>query len=292
LHLACYFIDARGHRLLGDGHYGARYRQDDEPFRGSLQARGHAVRAAYLACGALDVAAETGDRTLLSAAAAQSLRVSGGLMDVTIETGYPLSGTVTLRIISAPEGEFEIALRVPAWAARASGELRREGLPGETARLPAGQLWKTSRVWHPGDVLQLQLPLGPRTVRPHPRIDAVRGCVAFERGPLVYCLEETDAGGAEHMESLRIPAATVPESVTSLLDDEPVVLLQGEFEIAETGDSNTFPYRTEPRDKEPPETAAAKLVPYFAWGNRHPGQAMRVWIPQSLTAGPRRTELP
>jgi DUF1680 family protein len=80
--------------------------------------------------------------------------------------------------------------------------------------------------------------------------------------------------------------------VTSRLDDEPVVFLQGEFEIAETGDSNTFPYRTEPWNQEPRDTTAAMLVPYFAWGNRHPGQAMRVWIPQSVTAAPRRTELP
>jgi len=56
---------------LGEVHYGARYRQDDEPFRTAKQARGHAVRQAYLACGALDVAAETGDCALLDAAVAQ-----------------------------------------------------------------------------------------------------------------------------------------------------------------------------------------------------------------------------
>ena len=33
--------------------------------------RGHAVRALYLACGAVDVAAETGDDDLLEAVAAQ-----------------------------------------------------------------------------------------------------------------------------------------------------------------------------------------------------------------------------
>ena len=31
----------------------------------------------------------------------------------------------------------------------------------------------------------------PRIVHPHPKIDAVRGCVAIERGPLVYCIEGT-----------------------------------------------------------------------------------------------------
>src|SRR5699024_8646568 len=36
------------------------------------------------------------------------------------------------------------------------------------------------------------LDLSPRWTYPHPRIDAVRGTVALERGPLVYCLEEVD----------------------------------------------------------------------------------------------------
>jgi len=71
LDLARFFIDQRGHELLGQVHNGARYRQDDVPFRQARQARGHVVRAAYLACGALDVYVETGDRELLEAAVAQ-----------------------------------------------------------------------------------------------------------------------------------------------------------------------------------------------------------------------------
>ena len=31
-----------------------------------------------------------------------------------------------------------------------------------------------------------------RILRPHWRVDAVRDCVAVQRGPLVYCVEEDD----------------------------------------------------------------------------------------------------
>ena len=41
-------------------------------------------------------------------------------------------------------------------------------------------------------------PLAPRLTAPHPRVDAVRGCVAIERGPLVYCVEEADAPAGAH----------------------------------------------------------------------------------------------
>ena len=34
-----------------------------------------------------------------------------------------------------------------------------------------------------------------RQADPDPRVDAVRGCVAFERGPIVYCVESADLPG-------------------------------------------------------------------------------------------------
>ena len=65
------FLERRGHGVMDWEQFGERYRQDDVPFRQSGEARGHAVMAAYLACGALDVYMETGDAQLLDAAVAQ-----------------------------------------------------------------------------------------------------------------------------------------------------------------------------------------------------------------------------
>ena len=41
----------------------------------------------------------------------------------------------------------------------------------------------------------LDLALDVRLTRADPRVDADRGCVALERGPLVYCLEAVDHPG-------------------------------------------------------------------------------------------------
>ena len=60
-------IERRGRGLLGEGMFGAAYYQDDVPVRDARVLRGHAVRALYLAAGAVDVAVETGDDDLLSA---------------------------------------------------------------------------------------------------------------------------------------------------------------------------------------------------------------------------------
>ena len=95
---------------------------------------------------------------------------------------------------------FEIALRVPAWCHDAHGHLTTsegadgngQAQPADQARLEAGTLWRVHRRWQHGDQITLSLQCRPGLTIADPRIDAVRGCAAVERGPLVYCLEETD----------------------------------------------------------------------------------------------------
>ena len=66
LELARWFIELRGHGLLGDGRFGPSYWQDHLPVRDAPSVAGHAVRQLYLDCGAVDVAVETGDEALLA----------------------------------------------------------------------------------------------------------------------------------------------------------------------------------------------------------------------------------
>ncbi len=88
LRQARFFVDARGHGLLGDpyGRFDPSYSQDHKPFREQDEVVGHAVRALYLYCGAADVYAETGDPGLLEALerlwgnmTTKRMYVSGGL---------------------------------------------------------------------------------------------------------------------------------------------------------------------------------------------------------------------
>lgn len=84
--LARTLIDRRGHGLLGPGRFGAAYYQDDQPYREMTTLSGHAVRAVYLAAGAVDVAVELDEAELLDASWRQWLavvarrsHVSGGI---------------------------------------------------------------------------------------------------------------------------------------------------------------------------------------------------------------------
>ena len=61
------FVERRGTGTLADIELGRAYYQDDVPVRDATVLRGHAVRANYLAAGAVDVAVETDDDDLLDA---------------------------------------------------------------------------------------------------------------------------------------------------------------------------------------------------------------------------------
>jgi uncharacterized protein len=85
---AQYFVDARGHGLLGRpyGLHDPSYSQDHEPLREQEEVVGHAVRAMYLYSGAADVHAETGESALIEALkrlwnnmTTRRMYVSGGL---------------------------------------------------------------------------------------------------------------------------------------------------------------------------------------------------------------------
>ena len=71
LELARLLVDRRGTGTLRPHRFGQEYFQDDLPVRQATTLRGHAVRALYLAAGALDVATETGDEELAAAVRAQ-----------------------------------------------------------------------------------------------------------------------------------------------------------------------------------------------------------------------------
>jgi uncharacterized protein len=171
-----------------------------------------------------------------------------------LDTRYPWDGTVTFAVRDTPPSAWTLTLRVPAWCAAATVRVNGAPLPATPTQ---GQL-AIDRIWHVGDTVELVLDMPPRITRPHPRVDAVRGCVAVERGPLVYCLEEVDHA-ARPFEDIVLDTAGPARTV------ERPDLLGGTTLLALRGRLNADPIDI-------------TAVPYFQWANREAG-AMRVWIP-------------
>ena len=136
---------------------------------------------------------------------------------VSVSTGYPIDGTVVVRVDETDGGPWALTLRVPEWATGAElvdADGRRPVSPGAVVVV---------RPFRPGDEVTLVLPMAPRWTRPDPRIDAVRGCVAVERGPLVMCAESVDLPGGRHVDGLRVDPSVPPR------DDGGTVVVAGQL---------------------------------------------------------------
>ena len=196
--------------------------------------------------------------------------VAGTKVKLTQTTDYPWQGGVRLAVAPAQPAKFTVRMRIPGWAlgqpvpsdlyayddlvpsvwsARVGGE----ELKGP---LEHGYL-SITREWRAGDAVELTFELPVRTVRGHPQIAATKGRVSFERGPLVYCVEDVDFGG-------QLNTLTVP--VSAKLGVESRRLLGGLTVLTIDGAQS---------QGRPAATLTA--IPYFAWNNR--GTApMAVWL--------------
>ena len=201
-------------------------------------------------------------------------RLSGADLDLEVTTQYPWSGAVYLRVLAAPAAECGIALRIPAWSARTRVSVNGENHDSERSVVLPGY-HHLRRAWQPGDEITLHLDLTPRWTHPDRRVDAVRGCVAIERGPLVYCFEQADQADGIQLADLAVQPGTA-------LGERPVTLPGIGQTIEVTAEGQLLP-------ADSPVPAIA--IPYFQWDNRD-GRPMRVWVPRALLASGGRPPCP
>ncbi len=216
-------------------------------------------------------------------------RLSGADLDLEVTTDYPWSGAVYLRVLAAPRAGRGLALRVPAWSASTRISVNND--PERAVVSPGYHILR--RIWQPGDMITVHLDVTPRWTYPDRRVDAVRGCVAIERGPLVYCFEQADQLDGARLDDLAIQPGGV-------LGERPVTLagVGQTIEVTARGvrlppapsgqgappqaTTSTAPFG--PRDPLTSEVTAI-AIPYFQWDNRD-GGPMRVWMPQGAARPP------
>jgi DUF1680 family protein len=192
-----------------------------------------------------------------------SIPVAGQTVTLKQVTNYPWDGKISMAVSPKTPATFALSLRVPGWVEGrpvASDLYRYLNNQSEPVRIaingapytgkPENGFVTISRQWKDGDVVDLELPMTIRRVVAHESVLNLRGLVALERGPVLYCLEGPDNGGA--VRNLILPdAATLDAQVRpDLLGG--VTVLRG---------------------------ANLTAIPYAVWNNR--GFAdMTVWIPR------------
>lgn len=142
---------------------------------------------------------------------------SGQRVALAMETGYPHEGHIQLVLARMPVDEFTLALRIPAWCDGAKVTINAQAAD---ARGVPGDYCKLTRKWQPGDVVTLELPMPPQVIVTRPEVQANRGQVAFQRGPLVYCLENVDAGGLPLDEAVAVFHREEPAADIAVVEDK------------------------------------------------------------------------
>ena len=192
------------------------------------------------------------------------------------ETHYPWSGDVKLTVSPATPSEFAMFVRIPGWSVKNSVKVNGKEIEGAKA----GEYLKIRREWASNDVIELSFDMRTHLLKANPAVTEDRGRVAFQRGPIVFCMEQLDQ--PEHSATVNfadyvvgVHGETAEHFDPTLL--EGVIVLSHPGRVSKTATDHPLYFSA----STPPAQASAttiKLIPYYAWANRTPAQ-MQVWIP-------------
>lgn len=214
-----------------------------------------------------------------------TLDVNGKKVVLTQEGNYLWNGDITVKIDRNNAGNFGLKLRIPGWVKgqpvpsdlyyyadnkRLGYTVKVNGVAADGKLTPDGY-YTIDRKWKKGDNVEIHFDMEPRVVKANDKVEADRGRVAVERGPIVYCAEFPD-NDFEVLSAFmnQTPKFTVKESPEKLY---------GIVELST--DAQVLGYDSDGRLVA--RDVTLNMIPYYAWNHRGRGQ-MAVWIPQSLSA--------
>ena len=199
-------------------------------------------------------------------------------------TDYPWDGEINIEVLKNTVGNFALKLRIPGW-------VRGEVVPSDLYRYADGKrlsytvtvngeavstrledgYFTIARKWKKGDKINLRMDMEPRVVKANAKVEADKGRIAVERGPVVYCAEWPD----NDFDVLSVLTGRQPQFSVRQAPDK----LYGINEIVTP--VQTLAYTTDGRievtDRE------LTLIPYYAWAHRGAGR-MAVWLPSEISA--------
>lgn len=213
-----------------------------------------------------------------------TLKVDGKKVVLKQSTAYPWDGDINIRVDRNSAGQFAMKIRIPGW-------VRNKVVPSDLYNYSDGKRLQYSvkvngevveselvngyftidRKWKKGDEVSVHFDMEVRTVKANAKVEADRGRISVERGPIVYCAEWPD----NNFDVLNVLMNREPEfEVVSKPE-----LLCGINQIKTQ--AQTLEYDESGRLVTKDQTLT--LIPYYAWAHRGQGN-MAVWLPQEVYA--------
>ncbi|MEO8907259.1 MAG: beta-L-arabinofuranosidase domain-containing protein [Microbacteriaceae bacterium] len=206
-----------------------------------------------------------------------------GRVVLDVDTDYPVSGDVLITVVEGFEGGT-LALRVPGWNTKRSVHVNGRLVDGAHTDADADVGWlRLPNALAAGTVIRLEFDMPPVFLTGDRRIDAVRGAVALRRGPVVYCLEQSD--NSSDVEQVSVDPEQTPAELEASTALGPIVRSAGVARASRPASAHApahaplyAPWPVSHDTEVLP--VDLRFRPYATWGNASPG-AMRVWVPTS-----------
>lgn len=234
--------------------------------------------------------------------ASNTANIQVGDKEVQIEqqTNYPWDGDINIKVLKNKAGAFDMAIRVPGWLNNPvpSDLYRFSDNDGDNdvangysimvnGQKVQGKLEKgyfvVNRQWKKGDIVSIHFDMPARTVVANNKVADDRGCVAIERGPLVYCAEWADNKGIDvhHLLMPQNPLFYIEEGKTIENTECQIANSQAKrFSVTALKTNATeVSLNSDGTITQRPTTVT--LIPYYAWNHRGTGK-MDVWFANSL----------
>ncbi len=200
------------------------------------------------------------------------IETANGKVNFKQETNYPWDGKLNFTFLQANDVNLDLKVRIPGWVQNKAvpGDLYSIVNPesneievminGLAQKLAVNSGYVNIKGnWKDGDQVTVVLPMDVKIIRSNPNVEADKGKIAVQRGPLVYCAEGVDNGG----NALNLSISSLSKWKTEFKPE----LLNGITTL-----------QTVTKNKK---VTPIKLIPYYAWSHRDLGE-MAVWINESI----------
>ena len=215
------------------------------------------------------------------------LKLKSGEVKLSQKTAYPWNGNVELTLNSVIP-DFRLFIRIPGWCVGkpvpstlysqtipASNDDFTVSVNGETVDFANERGYQViSRKWKAGDKIAIRMNMPVKRIKADDRVEADRGRLAVEKGPVLYCAEGFDNGGNVLNKVIAADAKFTMTKCEVLGHEYPAMTVNALEVHSDLSGSNLTVNPVE-----------LKLIPYFAWCHREPGNDMQTWFPVKPDAG-------
>ena len=211
-----------------------------------------------------------------------NLDVKGKKVSLKQTTDYPWNGNIAVEVERNSASNFNMMLRLPGWiqnvvvpsnlysfndGKKLSYTVSLNGKKIEPI-IKDGYI-SIDRKWKKGDKVELSLDMEPRIVKANSKVEADKGRISVERGPIVYCAEWPD----NNFDVRTVFMNREPKFEVVKKDD----MLYG-INMIKT-DAQTLGF--DDNGRLITKDVTLSLIPYYSWNHRGVG-SMLVWLPNEL----------